>query len=71
MSEITDAATLDALDVDPLDWLPVICPYCHEARSICLEMAGAVWLFQCVACGETFTLQARGFPGKTSAVGVG
>ena len=50
---------IDALDVDPADWLPVVCPHCHEARSICLEMAGAVWVFQCVACGEMFTLQGR------------
>lgn len=49
----------DALKVDPADCLPVVCPHCATARAICLEMAGAVWTFQCVACGETFTLQAR------------
>jgi len=49
---------IDALDVDPADCLPVVCPHCATARAICLEMAGAVWTFQCVACGETFTLQA-------------
>ena len=49
----------DALQVDPCDWLPVVCPHCGEARAICLEMAGAVWVFQCVACGETFDLQVK------------
>jgi Zn ribbon nucleic-acid-binding protein len=42
---------IDALDVDPADCLPVVCPHCAAARAICLEMADAVWKFQCVACG--------------------
>ena len=50
---------IDALDVDPADWLPVVCSHCGESRAICLEMAGAAWVFQCVACGEVFTLKGR------------
>ena len=58
----------NALDVDPADWLPVGCPHCEEARAICLEMAGAVWTFQCVACGEVFELRARKAQTDKSAI---
>lgn len=48
--------------MNPEDYLYLECPNCGGEHAICLEAGYYFWTFECVACGETFQLQARELP---------